>query len=280
MKEEHSDNGDDQSQQEEHSGSGGDSIQKPLREVINAIDVSNSLTAPLKRAIDDLLQLAADSVGSQVASVLVREGAEGGLRFLAAISEVKEKLLQLHIPPGKGIAGLVFSSGQPMAVADVNEEGSFWSEADERTGFKTITLLATPLREGGEMVGVLEFVNRPGEPPYPPFTPEEMDRAAHFADAIARLVDSHEMAGLIESALDRSLKISLATTGDEQGSDLRDWLETVAAAPEHRDLLRLGISLREIVNRGEAERALCRDVLEALARFTEKRSASTGYFGF
>ena len=45
-----------------------------LREAINAIDVTNSLTAPLKRAIDDLLGVAAKVVGSEEASVLVRDG--------------------------------------------------------------------------------------------------------------------------------------------------------------------------------------------------------------
>jgi signal transduction protein with GAF and PtsI domain len=175
------------------------SLAAQVGEVVNRIDVSNSLTVPLRRAIDDLLQLAADSVGTAAASVLVRDGDEGGLKFLTATSGVSDELLALRLPPGAGIAGLVFSTTQPMAVADVSNEGSFWSEADRRTGFKTITLLATPLRANGEMVGVLEFVNRPGEPPYPPFTPAEMDRGSRFADAIAQLVDAFEIAQLVES---------------------------------------------------------------------------------
>lgn len=253
-----------------------------MRETISAIDLSNSLAAPLRRAVDDLLGLAARSVGSADASVLVRDGREGGLRFLVAVSELEDELLKLRIPPGKGIAGLVFSSGQPMAVNDVSAEGSFWSEADEKTHFKTITLLATPLRSGNETIGVLEFVNRPGEPPYPPFTPEEMDRAAHFADAIAHLVDAHELAVLVESFFNRTIKTFVDSGETGHGErDLREWLKGVDAAPEHRDLLLLAISLREIAGRGDAEREMCRDLLEALARFTEKRSASgSSYFNF
>src|SRR5438105_1520008 len=121
-----------------------------VSEVVNRIDVSNSLTVPLRRAIDDLLQLAPTSVGAAVASVLVRDGDDGGLKFLTATSGVSEELLALRLPPGAGIAGLVFSTTQPMAVADVSNEGSFWSAADERTGCTTITLLATPLRANSE----------------------------------------------------------------------------------------------------------------------------------
>ncbi|MDX6577931.1 MAG: hypothetical protein QOE96_3884 [Blastocatellia bacterium] len=257
------------------------SLAAQVDEVVNRIDVSNSLTVPLRRAIDDLLQLAADSVGTAAASVLVRDGDEGGLKFLTATSGVSDELLALRLPPGAGIAGLVFSTTQPMAVADVSNEGSFWSEADRRTGFKTITLLATPLRANGEMVGVLEFVNRPGEPPYPPFTPAEMDRGSRFADAIARLVDAFEIAQLVESLFDYSVKASLSSTAPaDLDKELREWIEQSQAAAEHRDLMLLWVSLREIIGRGGAEREFCRDLLQMIARFMKGRSGEVGNFGF
>jgi GAF domain-containing protein len=268
---------------ETNRGNGGEATHaEQVSQKVAAIDISNSLSAPLKQAIDDILQVAADSVGSADASVLIRDGHEGGLRFLLAVSELEDKLLKIRIPPGKGIAGLVFSTGQPMAVSDVSAEGSFWSKADKETGFKTITLLATPLRTGNETIGVLEFVNRPGEPPYPPFTPEEMDRAAQFADTIAHLLNSYELAMLVESLFDRIIKTSVESGESEQAdNELREWLKSSDAAPEHRDLLLLAVSLREIVGRGQAEREMCRDLLETLARFTAKNSASSSsYFNF
>jgi signal transduction protein with GAF and PtsI domain len=222
-------------------------------------------------------------MGSDEASVLVRDGNEGGLKFTVAIGEVADKLLNVRIPPGKGIAGFVFSSGQPMAIADVAQEQTFYAEVDRATGYSTQTILATPLRAGNEIVGVLEFVNRLGDPPYKPFTPDEMDQAAHFADAIATLVDAQETAGLIETLFDRSVKTGTegAAKGVASGKDLRDWLKTVRSAPEHRDLMQMAISLRDVAARGDAERELCRDILDALAKYTEKRSASsTSYFGF
>jgi GAF domain-containing protein len=275
------------------SAGAANSFEAQLRATIHAVEIANALTSPLKRSIENLLRLAAQSVGSDEASVLVRDGNEGGLRFLVAIGEVADKLLSLRIPPGKGIAGFVFSSGQPMAVADVAQEETFYAEVDRAVGFSTQTILATPLRVQGEMVGVLEFVNREGEPPYKPFTPDEMDQAAHFADAIATLVDAHESAGLLETLFEHSTKGAggeAGAAGAEAdgggGAALRQWLRDLQAAPEHRDLLQMALSLRDVASRGDAERELCRDVLDALARFTEKRAAAssgysaTGYFGF
>lgn len=262
----------------------GSSFEGQLRDAINVVDVANSLTAPLTRSIENLLRVAAQSIGSDEASVLVRDGNEGGLKFLVAIGRVADKLMKVHIPPGRGIAGFVFSSGQPMAVADAAQEETFYAEVDRATGYSTQTLLATPLRAAGEMVGVLEFVNRLGEPPYQPFSPSEMDQAAHFADAIGTLVDAHETSGLIETLLERSMK-TIARSNLEgetkRGVDLRKWLKKIRSAPEHRDLMQMAVSLRDIASRGDAERELCREVLEALARFTEKRSSlSTSYLGF
>lgn len=260
------------------------SMEAKLAAVITTVDVADSLTAPLSRSIENLLRLAAASVGSDEASVLVRDGNKGGLRFLVAIGEVAHKLLKVRIPPGKGIAGFVFSSGSPMAVSDVAQEETFYAEVDRATGYSTQTILATPLRANGEIVGVLEFVNRLGDPPYEPFSPDEMDKAAHYADAMATLVDAYESAGLVEILFERLIGAGRKGRAKADGSareELRRWLKNVRSAPEHRDLLQLAVSLRDIASRGDAERELCRDVLGALARFTEKTSSSSlSYLSF
>ena len=253
---------------------GASAFEAQLRDAVRAVDVANLLTSPLKRSIENLLHVAGDAMGSDEASVLVRDGNRGGLKFLAAIGEVADKLMKVRLPPGKGIAGFVFASGQPVAVADVARDETFYAEVDRATGYSTQTILATPLRVEGETVGVLEFVNRLGEPPYQPFTPDEMDKAAHFADAIATLVDAHETAGLVETLFERVVKAE----GKAKGDELLKWLKKVRSAPEHRDLLLLAVRLRDIAGRGDQERALCRDVLEALDRFTSDKS-SAAYFG-
>src|SRR6478672_11740059 len=170
----------------------GGPFEEKLKRLIETVDVANLLTQPLVRSINHILTASASTIDSAEASVLVRDGDDGDLRFLTAIGEVADQLINIKVPSGKGIAGFVFSSGQPMAVADAGEESAFYSEVDKRTGYSTQTLLATPLRYEGEVIGVLEYVNRQGQPPYKPFTPEEMDKAAFFGDAIASLVNAYE----------------------------------------------------------------------------------------
>lgn len=256
------------------------SLEEQLRAAVKAVDVAEILTDPLTRSIQNLLRLAARSIGTDEASVLVRDGDEGGLKFMVALGSVADKLMDVKIPPGQGIAGFVFASGTPMVVEDVAHAEGFYDKVDALTNYSTQTILATPLRVNEETVGVLEFINRIGEPPYRPYSPEEMDQAAHFADAIATLVDAHETAGLIETLFEHSAGNGKGGARTNQ-NELREWLKGVRSAPEHRDLLLLAVSLRDIASRGDAERELCRDVLEALARFTEKQaSAGMSYLSF
>lgn len=267
------------------------SLEGQLRRAVELVDVADMLSAPLTRSIENLLRLAAQSVGSDEASVLVRDGSEGGLRFLVAIGEVADKLKGVRLPPGKGIAGFVFASGQPMVVGDVAQEETFYREVDRATGYQTETLLTTPLRAGDEVIGVLQFVNRVGEPPYEPFTPEEMDRAAYFADAIGTLVEAYEVSGLIETMFARAVKDANVEDGagskaaspkgrgkrkEKEAGDLQTWLGEMRAAPEHQELMRLAVALQSVAARGEAERQLCREVIEALSRFVERRGAAGG----
>jgi hypothetical protein len=154
-----------------------------------------------------------------------------------------------------------------MAVADAVGEQSFYAEVDKRTGYSTQTILATPLRFDGEVIGVLEYVNRRGEPPFEPFTTEEMDKAAIYADAIASLVNAYNAARLF-----RSFSEKVISSDDEMGlSEIRDWLAGIRESGGHQERMELAVMLREIAERGDAERQLCRELLDAILRFSDTR---------
>ena len=239
-----------------------------IRRLIETIDVANVLTDPLTRSIEDLLRVTAADINSGEASVLVRDGDEGDLRFLSAIGKVAEQLIDIKVPAGKGIAGFVLSSGQPMAVSNVVEDSTFYAEIDKATGYSTEMILATPLQHDGETIGVLEYINRTGDPPFTPFTPDEMDRAGRFADAIASLVHAYESAKLLRDLGDKIVEDKERYDIDE----VRDWLSEFRGGAEHREMMDLAVMVREIAGRGEAERQMCREMLESVMRYTDQRN--------
>ena len=246
-------------------------LEKKLRNLIETIDVANALTEPLTISIENLLKVTATEMNSEEASVLIREGDKGDLRFLSAIGKVADQLKNLRVPSGKGIACFVFSSGQPMAVADAGEEETFYAEVDKQTGYSTQTILATPLRHNGEVIGVLEYVNRIGEPPFAAFTPNEMDKAALFAEAVASLVNAYESVKLFHELGDKMMEGESVA----KYAEVREWLGELRSATEHKEMLALAVLVREIATRGEAEREMCREVLEAFLKFSDQKQETS-----
>ncbi len=253
------------------SQSENDGLNEKLRRLVETVDIANILTEPLTRSIQSLLQVSAAQIDCDEASVLVRDGDQGDLRFLIAIGQVADRLLNIRVPAGKGIAGFVFSSGQPMAVSDAGEEETFYADVDKETGYSTQMILATPLSYAGEVIGVLEYINRRGDPPYEPFTSEEMDKAGMFAQAMASLVNAYQSAKLFRDLSEKML----GDASDDTGS-IRIWLDGLRDAPEHREMMDLAVLIREIASRGDAERHLAREVLESVLRYSSRKD---GYFG-
>lgn len=251
--------------------SGGNNLPDKLKRLIETIDVANILTEPLTQSLVKMLEISAAELNSDEASVLIRDGDEGDLRFLSAIGKVAEQLINLRVPAGKGIAGFVMSSGQPMAVADVGEESSFYSEVDKTTGYSTQMILATPLSYNGEVIGVLEYINRRGDPPFEPFTPAEMDRAALFAEVVASLVNAYESAKLFRDLGERLL--SDRSVGDLEG--VRDWLRGIRDSADHKEMMDLALLVREIASRGDAERTICKELLESVLRFSDNKAETS-----
>lgn len=253
------------------SDSNGQDLPAKLQRLIETVDIANILTEPLTQSLAKMLEISAAELNSDEASVLVRDGDEGDLRFLSAIGKVAEQLINIKVPAGKGIAGFVLSSGQPMAVSDVGEETSFYSEVDKTTGYSTQMILATPLSHNGEVIGVLEYINRRGDPPFQSFTPAEMDRAASFAEVIASLVNAYESAKLFRDLGEKVL-------ADNSAGDItvvREWLQGLRDSPEHREMMDLAILIREIASRGEAERVICKDLLESIVRYSDSKGETS-----
>lgn len=253
-------------------------LNEKLQAIVETVDIADTLTAPLMSSIKNLLTQTASLMNCDEASVLIRDGNQGDLRFLCAIGEVADKLLKMKVPAGKGIAGFVFSSGSPMAIADVGQEASFYDEVDKQTGFTTETILATPLRFEGEVIGVLEYINRIGGTPFAPFTPEEMDTAAIYADAFATLADAHEAASQIEKLFGKMLE---NISPPEDSNKIMEWLQTVRTNDEHREMLELALLVRDVAKLGANERKLAREILESVVRFSAGNAASeTSFLSF
>ncbi len=99
----------------------------------------------------------------------------------------------LRIPLGTGIAGAVAASGAPVRVDDAYSDPRFNRALDQRTGFRTRSILALPVRNReGAVFGVAQLLNRRDGRP---FESSDEERFARFTSSLGVILESwHRLA--------------------------------------------------------------------------------------
>jgi GAF domain-containing protein len=99
---------------------------------------------------------------AEAASIALHDAASDRLVFAVAAGEHGQGVVGLAIGVTEGVAGYVFSSGQPLALSDVEQDARFGRAAAERTGYVPRSLVAVPLVDDEGTLGVLEVLDRRG----------------------------------------------------------------------------------------------------------------------
>ncbi|KAI5640915.1 3'5'-cyclic nucleotide phosphodiesterase domain-containing protein [Phthorimaea operculella] len=67
---------------------------------------------------------------------------------------------EIRMPINRGIAGHVALSGETMNIPDAYSDYRFNREVDEKTGYKTVSILCMPIKVQGKVIGVVQMVNK------------------------------------------------------------------------------------------------------------------------
>ena len=71
-----------------------------------------------------------------------------------------EQLQWQKVPKGAGVVHWVAKNRQPATVNRVSEDDRFFQTFDNITDFETVSILAIPLLDGDQVLGVLELLNK------------------------------------------------------------------------------------------------------------------------
>lgn len=142
-------------------------MNEKLERLQKLIDVGRELsTVPELRSILQLIiGVAAKLTNSTAASILELDLDGKNLRFQASLSDQKT-LQTLIIPLDESIAGLALKQKQTIFINNVGLTPMHYKIADELSGFQTRSILACPIMFRGEMLGIIEVVNKTGGADY------------------------------------------------------------------------------------------------------------------
>jgi PAS domain S-box-containing protein len=112
------------------------------------------------RVLDKL----AAALDCEAATYFVFLPKQGQLIARAALGSAGHRVETRRVEPGKGLCGWVAKYREPVLTADAYADPRFLKQFDEETGYKTSHVLAVPLLDRLELVGVLELINKRGGP--------------------------------------------------------------------------------------------------------------------
>ncbi len=163
-------------------------LDKRVRQFSTLTDVGNLLISSLdttvitRRAIEAITGL----MDAEAGSLLLVDDVKKELFFKVALGEKGEKVKEVRLRMGEGIAGWVAQHGDPLLIHDVKNDPRFAGKFDERSEFTTNDMMCIPVKLKGRIIGVLQAINKRNGV----FAEEDMDIFLIFSNQVAIALDN------------------------------------------------------------------------------------------
>ncbi len=124
-------------------------------------EVGKALTSSLE--LDHVLGVIMEMVGKLYEprnwSLLMLDESTNELYFEVVVGEAQERLKNVRLKVGEGIAGWVAQNGEPVIITEAYKDPRFAKWVDEKSGFETQSIVCVPLVSKGRILGVIELLN-------------------------------------------------------------------------------------------------------------------------
>jgi GAF domain-containing protein len=214
------------------------------------------------RLLQSIVDATARLFDAEAASIALFEPNPDRLEFRVAAGAKGAGAIGLSVAPTQGIAGYVFSTGQPIALSDVKDDPRFDQSVAERTGYVPRSIAAAPLLHEGGTLGVLQVLDKRSSPT---FSLQDMELLGVFAGqatvALAAARVQRDTASLLRGALARIEPSLAADQVEAVVSAVASQLDDDEEAPFWRVVDQV-TRLRDLSDR---ELGIVADILEVLA---------------
>lgn len=240
----------------------GDSFAEKLRGLLELTATAGTVAAPVREReeLRAIVQAAASVLDAEAAALFLLDEEKSELRFEVALGGRSETVENQRLPLGEGFVGYVASTGQPLAVSNVEDDARFAAGFAKRVGYIPRNLLCVPMVQGEHTVGVLEMCDKRGGA----FGVRDIEVLGHFARLAALTVQQMLLFSDLR-VLFRHLMMDLVRD-DGTLSDLGRRFADVAASRVHGDALQLAALVWEVSRLGDAPRRHATEVLSSVLR--------------
>lgn len=243
-----------------------------LRVALTGARVTNALaiTTSANRLLELIVRTSARAIPSPEGALFLIDHERQVLTFDTVIGQTAATVKELTVPLGHGIAGLVAVSGQALAIANAQDDPRHARDIAAQAGYFPTTILAVPvLAPDGTIVGVLELLDRQGQPSY---NLVDMDLLGVFAQQVTIVLEQRRAYASVATLVGQTLA-ALGGLSPAIERDIAEQVAIFAAAVEADPLAQRTIELAQLIvaiashNAAASEASL--DILRALARYLE-----------
>jgi sigma-B regulation protein RsbU (phosphoserine phosphatase) len=177
---------------------------KQLSALFEATRLLNS-TLDLAELLELILKIARAEVNADRGTVFLVDKERQQIWSIVAMGLEKQ---EIRLPFGTGVAGSVAATGKPINVEDAYSLSCFDPSTDQKTGYRTRSLLCLPIRhKGGEIVGVIQLLNQTIEGR---FTAEDQDFLEKLSGHMAMALENARLhrAALEKQRMERELEMA------------------------------------------------------------------------
>lgn len=195
-----------------------------------------SAEAVLRSVVDATVAL----FQSEAASIALYDATTDRLVFRVAAGEQGQGVVGLSVPPSQGLVGYVYTTGQALALSDVERDARFGRAFAGQTGYVPRSIVAVPLVDEHGTIGVLEVLDKRDEVA---FSLRDIELASVFARQAAIAISASrverdvasllttviaQLAGPDAGGVDELVAAATAGLEGDEGSPLWSLVEQVA----------------------------------------------------
>ena len=143
-----------------------------VRRIVDALHHVHHLIpaiTDIEALLERIMEIGKGVARANACSILLHDKPAGELYFLVAQGESGDQQAlkrEVRLKIDEGIAGFAATTRQSINVPDVTQDERFYKGADKVSRFETHSVLAVPLIDHDELLGVLEVLNKVGGGPF------------------------------------------------------------------------------------------------------------------
>jgi len=168
-------------------------LTQKVKRLSSLIEVNEMISSSLDldTILENVMTISKKVMNADASSLMRVDEKTNELIYQVAQSSVGEKLKkEVRLKMGQGIAGTVAEEGKPLLLEDAYSHPKFFRGNDEKTGYRTKSMITVPLKVGNRITGVAQVINRlDGKP----FDADDMELFQSLASMTAIALENAKM---------------------------------------------------------------------------------------